>query len=207
MAKRWKKEDLTYLKRYAKKKNIADLAKRFRTDEESVEAKLKELGLVAKDSVEDVPDPLLEDFAEGVRATQEKHFKEAVKHLEKVVAESDNPQLVDRARQYLAAAEERQGARGKESEDGDPYLSAVFEKNRGNLEEALAICTRGGRQSKDERFAYLAASIHALREEADPALKFLALAIEMNASNRIHAHYDPDFDPLRDSEEFQRLLA
>lgn len=206
MAKRWKKEDLSYLKRYAKKRTIAELAKRFRTDDETVEAKLKEMGLAAKGSANE-PDPLLDDFAKGVQAAQEKHFREAVKHLGKVVAESDNPQLVDRARQYLAASEERSDAHAKESGDSDPYLAAVVEKNRGNLEEALAICSRGGRQSKDERFAYLAASIHALKEEADPALKFLSLAIEMDASNRIHAHYDPDFTALRDSEEFQHLLA
>ncbi len=207
MARRWKKEDLTYLKRYSKTKTLAALAKRFRTDEETVEAKLKELSLVAKGSAEDKPDPLLEDFGKGVGAVQGKHYREAVKHLEKVIAESDNPQLIDRARQYLAVAEEHQGARSNESEDGDPYLAAVVEKNRGNLDDALAICSRGGRQSKDERFAYLAASIHALREEGDPALKFLSLAIEMNASNRIHAHYDPDFTALRESEDFKTLLA
>ncbi|HKI86617.1 MAG TPA: hypothetical protein VKA53_07715 [Thermoanaerobaculia bacterium] len=208
MAKRWKKEDQTYLKRYGKSRTLAELAKRFRTDEGSVASKLKELGLTAKDSADAGPDPLLDDFAQGVRAAQEKKYKDAVKHLEKVIAESDTPQLVDRARQYLAAAEVRRGGHGGQSDDGgDPYLAAVVEKNRGNFEEALAICSAGGRQSKDERFAYLAASIHALREEADPALKFLSLAVDMNASNRIHAHYDPDFVSLRDSEEFKRLLA
>jgi hypothetical protein len=69
---------------------------------------------------------------------------------------------------------------------------------------ALELCKRGGRQGKDERFAYLAASIHALRGEHDDALKLLELATEMNPKNRIHAYHDPDFAALRGREGFTR---
>ena len=51
MAKRWKPEDITYLKRYASKRRLAQLAERYKTDPETVEAKLIELGLAAHDMV------------------------------------------------------------------------------------------------------------------------------------------------------------
>jgi hypothetical protein len=70
----------------------------------------------------------------------------------------------------------------------------------------LEICASGGRRSKDERFAYLAAAIHAVREELDEAAKFLELAIELNSGNRVHAHHDADFDSLRSHPEHSTLF-
>ena len=43
MAKRWKPQEITYLKRYAKSRLVNELAQRFKTKPEEVEAKLKEL--------------------------------------------------------------------------------------------------------------------------------------------------------------------
>ena len=49
MAKRWKKGDETYLKRYSKGKRLEELAERFKTDSETVAAKLQKMALEAKD--------------------------------------------------------------------------------------------------------------------------------------------------------------
>src|SRR5436309_9919706 len=66
-------------------------------------------------------------------------------------------------------------------------LPIFYEKNRGNLAEALEMSRKGGRDQKDERFAYLAASIHALENRWDEAAQTLARAVELNPKNRIHA--------------------
>ena len=67
---------------------------------------------------------------------------------------------------------------------------------------------RGGRQTRDERFAYLAASIHALREDHEAALRLLDHSIELNPKNRVHAFHDPDFATLRERGEIaDRLRA
>ena len=50
MAKRWKKEDLTYLKRYAGTKRLEELATRFKTDTETVSARLEELARELRDA-------------------------------------------------------------------------------------------------------------------------------------------------------------
>ena len=88
----------------------------------------------------------------------------------------------------------------------DPFLRAVYERNRGNLEEALALCTAGGRHGKDDRFAYLAAAIHALRGESVDAARLLSAAIELDPKNRIHAYHDADFEELRSDEEYSSLF-
>ena len=138
---------------------------------------------------------------------QRKKWTEATKSLEKVAAEAQQRDLAARARTYLAICAVQNGADDAKSKDQDPFLMAVYERNRGNVEEALAICSRGGRQAKDERFAYLAAGILSATGDLDKSAKLLAQAIELNPKNRIHAFYDDDFDALRESEEHARLLA
>ena len=51
MAKRWKKEEITYLKRYAKKRTLEELAARYQIEAEAVEAKLSELCLKTSDGM------------------------------------------------------------------------------------------------------------------------------------------------------------
>ena len=62
------------------------------------------------------------------------------------------------------------------------------------------------RADKDERFAYLVASIHSLEGRADEAAEVLQKAIRSNEENRVHAFHDPDFAPLRDSETHREIF-
>jgi tetratricopeptide (TPR) repeat protein len=207
MAKRWKKQEITYLKRYAEKKHVAELAERFRTNNDEVSKKLTELGLEAKDSASIralPPDPQLGIFEKGLKALHQNKYQEAAKFFEKILDETGESDLAQRSRRYLGVCRQhmaKAGARAK-----DPFLLAVYESNRGNYEEALALCSRGGRQSKDERFAYLAASVYSLMGDLEKAEKFLALSIELNPKNRIHAYHDSDFEALRDSAEHKHLF-
>lgn len=208
MAKRWKKQDETYLKRYSKGKRLEELAERFKTDSETVAAKLQEMALEAKDMIAPMRienDPLIKDFESGVKALQVGDFKKAKPLLQKVADEADFPHLGQRARRFLVLCEQRLAKVSAGSED--PFLLAVYERNRGNLEEALEICVKGGRAGKDERFAYLAASLHALRGDQAEAARALEAAIAMNPKNRVHAFHDSDFDELRESPEYASLFA
>jgi len=207
MAKRWKKEEVTYLKRYAKNRKLEDLAERFNTNTDTVADKLVELGLTAENSLAKVKlsdDPLVKVYEAGVQAMHKGNWREARKQFERVASETDRAQLRARAHRLLAVCEQRLDGKGEAAED--PFLQAVFERNRGNVDEVLSICAAGGRQSKDERFAYLAASAHALKGDEANALRFLSLAIEMEPKNRVHAFYDPDFARLRGQAEFARLF-
>ena len=207
MAKRWKSTELSYLKRYAKGRTVEELRKRFRTNTDEVEGKLKELGLSAKDSVGPgrlANDPQVILLEQGIKLMHQEKWREAEKVFARVIKETDVKLVARPARNYAAICAEKLSK--SDDKATDPFLEAVYERNRGNLDAALEICRRGGRCSKDERFAYLAAAVHAMREEWDDAAKFLALAIELNPGNRVHAHHDTDFAALQSHPEHSALF-
>lgn len=159
-------------------------------------------------------DPALDAFTKALDAFHKRDWPKSAELLENVLAESDRPDLSARARQYLAAVrqkmEEAGAAKGKgkaKAEEGDPFLRAVVEKNRGDAAAALEICRQEGREQKDERFAYLAASIHAAEGRTDEAVQALSRAIELNAKNRVHAFHDPDFAELRKDRDHRQLFG
>lgn len=207
MAKRWKPQEITYLKRYANTRLLSELVERFRTQPEEVIQKLKTLQLASKDGhgyLQRPRDPLLDTYEKGLKAMHAGKWREASRSFEQVVKDSRETDLVGRARRSLRICKskmERDPSAGQ-----DPFLTAVVERNRGNFTEALAICSAGGRQSKDERFAYLAASIYSLTDELEKAGSFLTLAIELNPKNRIHAFHDTDFAALRQDPEYRDLF-
>lgn len=162
-------------------------------------------------------DPTIEMYAAGLAALQKKQYAKAVELLEKVLEESDRPDLRDRARQLLAASREKaaeeQGGKPKgkskgapaAEEETDPFLQAVFEKNRGDHAAALEIARQ--HEPKDERFSYLVAAIHAAEGRLDEAARALSKAVELNPKNRIHAYHDPDFAELRKNKDYRHVFG
>jgi len=209
MAKRWKKEELTYLKRYAGDRRVAELAERFKTDDETVRAQLVELGISAIDSVPEhriEDDPLIEIYTKGLEALQKSNWATAVKSFQKVLDETDQPELAERSRRYLDVAERNNVSGADDLSKEDPYLVAVYLRNRGELDEALDMCTRGGRAGKDDRFALLAAGIYAEQGDHESAAKHLTHASDMDPRNRSYARQDADFAEMRTDPEYAELF-
>jgi tetratricopeptide (TPR) repeat protein len=153
-------------------------------------------------------DPVLATFHKALEALHGRNWAQAAGLFESVIQETDVPELRERARQYLAACRlQEQKAQGEQpAPDEDPYLRAVYEKNRGNYAAALDLVKKNG-GDKDERFAYLAASIHAAEGRKDEAAKTLTRAVELNAKNRVHAFHDPDFADLRRDPEHRQIFG
>ncbi len=207
--KTWKKADLNYLERYAQSKRLEELAQRFDTDVASVQHKLKELGLTAKDwssAGESGPDPFLGVYEEALKSLYRKNWSAAEKKLRQITAECDQPELVDRAQQFLALCQ-RKASEDTPGAGEDPFLDAVVHKNRGELETALDLCRRGSGKRRDERFVYLEASILALLDRHAEAARCLSQAIELNPKNRVHAYHDSDFASLRESPDHAHLFS
>lgn len=215
MARDWTQQETTYLKRHAKTKQLAELAERFDTEPGEVQAHLDALGLQAGAStgpalVDSVlsrleAEPLLGDYEKALEAFHdggEKKREQAAKLFRKVVEECDQPELAARARQYLDILE--RDVADEPTDDADPFLRAVFEKNRGNLAEALEIAEEG--PDDEERYVYLRASVHALDKRLDEAAEWLARAIEIDDKNRVYAFHDPDFEGLRASEDHAEIF-
>lgn len=201
MQKRWSKAEIAHLERHAGD-NLEELAQKLNTDTDTVRRKLEDLGLTRGTAAPKV-DLALESYDEGLRLLHDKKWKEAAKTFEEVISQSDSRQLTDRARQSLEICRRHTAA---DDGGGDPYLRAVFEKNRGNVEAALELCSGQGKESGDERWAYLAASLKALSGETEEALGHLEIAIRLEPRNRVHAYHDPDFSELRGQEGFTALI-
>jgi tetratricopeptide (TPR) repeat protein len=156
-------------------------------------------------------DPALGVFTEGMAALYRKDWAKAQELFEQVTSRKDIPELADRARLLVAAARgkaaEDAAAKGKDVEGQDPYLRALYEKNRGNAAVSLEMSQKDGRDQKDERFAYLVAAIHAAENRTEEAARALARAIELNPKNRIHAYHDPDFAELRRNRDHRPLFG
>ncbi len=153
-------------------------------------------------------DPVLAKFNKALETLHTKSWAKAAELFEGIIQESDVPELRERARQYLGACrlQEQKALGDVPAADEDPYLRAVYEKNRGNYAAALELVKKNG-GDKDERYAYLAASIHAADGRKDEAAKTLTRAVELNAKNRVHAFHDPDFAELRRDPEHRQLFG
>ncbi|MFL6201812.1 MAG: hypothetical protein ACJ76J_21780, partial [Thermoanaerobaculia bacterium] len=85
-------------------------------------------------------DAALDAYTQGLTALQKKDYAKAAELFAATLEGSDRPEVRDRARQLLAASRQKADeAAGKTGEPEDPYLLAVYEKNRGRHKEALEL--------------------------------------------------------------------
>ena len=203
MAKKWSDSELDQLKRLAGSKQIEELSRMFKAAITEITEKLSEFGLVAAARPNVEKDAALPAFNDALKSLYAQDWSAGAKGFEAVIEKSDSSQLVDRARQYLTICQDRLA----KPQTDDPYLQAVYEKNRGELDTALTICMESGKPSEDERYAYLLASIQALSGDEEKALKTLETAIRLEPKNRVHAYHDPDFAALHGQEQFTQLIA
>jgi tetratricopeptide (TPR) repeat protein len=203
LAKRWRKTELAYLERNAGTESIDDLAKRFKTDSESVTNKMSELG-VSGVSVPGMDEAAIQRYASAVALLADHNWAKAADAFRDLIAAVDSRQLRAMAQQQLDICR-RQLEGDNIGQDADPYLRAVFLKNRGQLDEALALCD--GSAQDDERVAFLAASVLALQGDEERAIELLDAAIRLEPKNRVHAFHDPDFESIRNHEGFKVLIA
>lgn len=220
MAKRWSEAELRFLRDNESKMSVQALADALSVRVEEIEKKLGKAATAAG-AGEEPKKPLTlkelsrhtenarKEYDRGVAALQRRKLDEAEKHFADLIQKyPEEKELVDRARVYLAVCQrQRLAARSTLSEPEDFYYAAVLEKNRGNVEEAIEHLKRAARKNGGGKVDFLLACCYAQRGEPGSALEYLRRAIGEDQRNRILARHDRDFDPVRDSPEFQELLA
>jgi tetratricopeptide (TPR) repeat protein len=219
--KRWSEAELRFLRDNAERMSVPQLADALSARIEDLEKKMEKLGL---GSSPETPAPkkaqtvremsrqseaARKDYDRGVAALQKKKLDEAERHfLDLIQKYADEKELVDRARVYLTVCErQRRDARPELTEPEDFYYAAVLEKNRGNFAEAIEHAKKAAKKNGGGKVDFLLASCYALRGELETALTHLQKAIEEDQRHRVLARHDRDFDPVRETPEFQRLLA
>lgn len=142
-------------------------------------------------------------FEQGLDLLYKKKWAAADKIFAGIVAQQPGTTQAERARRFRDVCANRLA----DSDDsGDSYLNAVYLKNTGDFEAAMEYCNRGGLKGRDERYAYLAASLQVLQENFDEGAKHLIRAIELNPANRVHAAHDSDFIGLRSDPDFAEIF-
>jgi tetratricopeptide (TPR) repeat protein len=222
MAKRWSESDLRFLRDNADKMDIQSLADRLGARVDEVEGKIEKLGLKPAEPVEGKrpgsfremfkhSEAARKEYEKGSVALQKKKFEEAEKHFRALLEGfGDEKELADRARLYLAVCQRRtKGApvRATVETPDEGYYAALVEKNRKNFQAAIEQLRRSAGKNGDGRVPYLMACCFAQMNDAENALGALERAISEDEGNRAVARRDPDFEPVRESPEFQKLTA
>ncbi|HKD12043.1 MAG TPA: tetratricopeptide repeat protein [Thermoanaerobaculia bacterium] len=222
MTKRWAEAELRFLKDNAGKMSVQALADVLAARIDDVERRLEKLG-VGAGSPENLAarkaqtlkelskrtENARKDFDRGVAALQKKKIDEAEHNfLDLIQKYPEEKELVDRARVYLAVCErQKAAARTAPTEPEDSYYTALLEKNRGNVAEAIEHAKRAAKKNGGGRVDFLLACCYAQTGEIETALEHLRKAIEEDGRHRILARHDRDFDPVRDAPAFQELLG
>jgi hypothetical protein len=220
MTKRWTDSDLRFIKDNAGKMSVQGLADALSARIDELEKKMEKLGLTGSAETPAARKALTmkelsrhtenarKDFDRGVAALQKKKFEEAERNFQDLIEKyADEKELVDRARVYLAVCERQKKARPALTEAEDFYYAAVLEKNRGNVPEAIEHLKHAAKKNGGGRVDFLLACCYAQSGDPGTALEHLKKAIDEDQRHRILARHDSDFDPVRDSPEFQELLA
>jgi tetratricopeptide (TPR) repeat protein len=222
MVKRWSEAELRFLKDNAGKMSIQGLADALSVRIDDLERRMEKLGLIGPGAETPAPkkaqtlrelskhtENARKDYDRGVAALQKKKIDEAERHfLDLIQKYPEEKELVDRARVYVQICERRRrDPRPELTEPEDFYYAAVLEKNRGNVIEAIEHAKRAARKNGGGRVDFLLACCYAQQGDLETMLGHLQKAIEEDQRNRVLARHDRDFDPIRETPEFQKLLA
>ncbi len=221
MTKRWSESDLRFLRDNADKMDIQSLADRLAARVDEVESKIQKLGLRPAEPAGGKPpasfremfkhsEAARKEYGKGTTALQKKKFEEAEKHFRALLdGFGDEKELADRARLYLAVCQRRtKGAPRAAADAGDDgYYAALVEKNRKNYQSAIDQLRKSSPKNGDGRVPYLMACCFAQLNDTENALEALERAIAEDEGSRALARRDPDFEPVRQSPEFQKLTA
>ena len=109
---------------------------------------------------------------------------------------------------YLTVCErQRRDPRPALSEPEDFYYAAVLEKNRGNVAEAIAHLNQARARTAAAGSTSCWRAATRSRASSRRRSTHLQKAIEEDQRHRVLARHDRDFDPVRETPEFQKLLA
>jgi tetratricopeptide (TPR) repeat protein len=151
----------------------------------------------------------LKEFERGVTLLQKQSYSEALERFQAIVGSfPQEKELTDRANVYLRICRNLLDSKDPQPRrPEDFFYHGVIRANEADYEEAVRLLEKALQAApKDEKVHYVLASTLALKGERREALEHLREAIELNTTNRIYARNDPDFEPLRDDENFQNLI-
>ena len=154
----------------------------------------------------------VELFEKAVKSLGRKEYDKAREQFEAIInGHADERDVVERARAYRAvcdrALSESKRAAYKPKGFDELLNYGVYLHNRGEFEEALKSLRQAAEiHPKNENVLYCLAATSARAGDTESALKALRGAISASPETRGQARRDPDFDVLREDDEFNALV-
>ncbi len=149
----------------------------------------------------------VQNYEAGLRALQERKYEKARQLLQKVIA-SGSRELCDRANVHLNTCNqhiERAATVFKTPEEHFDYAISLM--NLGDYIAAREHLEKLAKQApKADYVPYGLAALYCLTNHPEDALRYLAEAIQLNASLRFQARNDTDFQNLFEDPRFTELL-
>ncbi|MCZ6695880.1 MAG: tetratricopeptide repeat protein [Acidobacteria bacterium] len=161
------------------------------------------------DNVWDIQDKALKEFERGVNLLHKRNYSDALVRFQLIMDQyPDEKELTDRTRCYIRICRSMLDSKGSQPKKPEEFFyHGVMKANEADFDAAVGFLDRALQASpKDEKIYYVLASTLALKGDSGEAVKHLQKAIDLNATNRIFARNDPDFEQLRDNETFQNLI-
>jgi tetratricopeptide (TPR) repeat protein len=156
------------------------------------------------------PQPGLDNFEKGVKALGRKDFSRARDIFDALIAAHPEEQdLVERAKAYRTLCDRAlEKAPTFRPKTFDELLHhGVYLHNRGEYPEALKALQKAAEiHPRNEHVLYCLAATAARAGDSPAALKSLRQAVAASPANRAQARQDPDFDTLREHEEFVSIV-
>jgi len=154
-------------------------------------------------------DQAVEAFERGFQALQQRQFGKAAEFLGAVVNNfTDEKELQERARVYLAICERQVVRELKPRSFDDRLHAATVIVNRGAFDEALGLLRKLENDDAGNDYVhYLLSVVYTAIGNAEQALAHLRKAIELAPENQFRATQDPDLEPLRQDAAFAALTG
>ena len=152
----------------------------------------------------------LKELERGVHAIHKQNYSDALTHFQTIIEGfPEEKELLDRTQMYIRVCrsqmDEKKTAAHRKPEE--MFYLGVLKANEARYDEAVEFLDRALQANPgDEKVHYVMASTRAQKGEHELALKHLQEAITLNATNRVYAQNDPDFEPIRGDDGFQNLI-
>ena len=158
----------------------------------------------------DIQDKALKEFERGVNLLHKRNYSDALDRFQLIMDQyPGEKELADRTRCYLQICRSMLDSQASQQpkKPEDLFYHGVMKANEADFDAAIGFLDRALQANpKDEKVLYVLASTLALKGDSGEAVKNLQKAIDLNATNRLFARNDSDFERLRDDETFQNLI-
>jgi tetratricopeptide (TPR) repeat protein len=149
-------------------------------------------------------------YERGLHALQAKRYREAADTLKRVIAEfPEEIELHERAQLYIRVCERQltpPDATPKTPEE--QVYAATLALNAGAVDRAVTLLTAAlQRRADNDAAEYMLGVALATKGDQQAALQHFARAVELNPDCRDALRKEPELEALRETHEFQALLA